>query len=211
MLGYYRILFINCALTFTLSRCQRISNDWQSMMDVSVAGLMFSPVDAQALFLMEASAGSLLRCALLCHSTPTCRIFDFDDQSRRCRIFEGDIGTMGSLVSSSSSQSRVGSMQLSAAYFTRRGQACSFCEHSRYLTCVNGTCQCYPHSYFDGSMCQSQKLIDASCNAATECRTDLNYTCLPRMKCARKYMRTVILSAKCSSSSLQPYRTGVAS
>ena len=75
------------------------------MTNVSVAGLMFSPVDAQALFLTETSAGSLMRCALLCHSTPSCRIFDFDGQSRRCRTFEGDIGTMGSLVASSSSQS----------------------------------------------------------------------------------------------------------
>jgi hypothetical protein len=188
MLGYYWIRFITCSLPLTLSRCQSISIDWQSVTNVSAAGLMFSPVDEQALFLMEASARSSMRCALLCHSTPTCRIFDFDDQSRRCRIFEGDIGTMGCLVSSISPQSRVGSLKYSAAYFAHRGQPCSFCEHSRYLTCVSGTCQCYPHSFFDGSLCQSQKLMGAACNTTAECRTDLNYTCPPSMTCARKYL-----------------------
>ena len=94
---------------------------------------------------------------------------------------------MGSIIVSSFNKSRVGSIKLNSNHFTNRGQSCSLCQGSRYLTCINGTCQCPTHTYFDGSICQSQKLIGGNCNNSMECRTDLNYTCLPRMQCGRKY------------------------
>jgi hypothetical protein len=137
--------------------------------------------------LADTTAESVSSCAQLCHSTAPCRIFDLDDQSHRCRIFEGNIATMGSIVASSSSQSYVGSIQLNADQFVYHGQPCSSCPGSRYLTCVNSTCQCQPHTYFDGSICQSQTLLGSGCSNNTECRSDLNYTCLPRQQCGRKY------------------------
>ena len=185
-----------CSVSSTLPQCQSVQDDWQSVTNISLAGLMFSPVDDQTLFLQERRVRSLICCAQLCHATSMCRIFDFDGQSGRCRLFEGDIATMGSLVPSASSLSRVGSIQIGMMHFIHRGQPCSLCEHSRYLTCVTGTCQCYPHSFFDGSTCQSQKLIGAQCNTIAECRTDLNYTCLSRMKCARKYQTSHLIGDK---------------
>ena len=164
-----------------------VSLDWQSTTNLSSYGLQFSPVDEQALFLSNTTASSLFTCAQLCHSTGRCRIFDFDGQSQRCRLFEGNITTMGSSIPSSSSQSRVGSIKLRPEQFTNRGQLCSFCQGSRYLTCVNGTCQCYINTYYDGAICQSKKLLGDSCNTSTECRNNLNYTCLPRMQCGREY------------------------
>jgi hypothetical protein len=44
-----------------------------------------------------------------------------------------------------------------------------------------------PDTFFNGSSCQSQKLLGADCNNSAECRADLNYTCLSRMQCGRKY------------------------
>ena len=94
---------------------------------------------------------------------------------------------MGSIIASSSSQSRVGSIKVRSEQFIYRGQPCSFCQGSRYLTCMNNTCQCPAHTFFDGTLCQSQKLLGADCNNNTECRLDQNYTCLPRQQCGRKY------------------------
>lgn len=164
-----------------------IPSGWQSTTNLSSDGLQFSPVDEQALFLFNFTASSLFACTRLCHSNGRCRIFDFDGQSKRCRLFEGNIMTMGSYIPSSSFQSRVGSMKLRSEQFTSRGQPCSSCQGSRYLTCVNGTCQCQVNTYYDGEICQSKKLRGDSCNDSTECRNDLNYTCLPRMQCGREY------------------------
>jgi len=166
---------------------QSIPVGWQSSTNLSSIGFEFSPVNIQALLLSITTVNSLFACTQLCHSTACCRIFDFDGQSKRCRIFEGNITTMGSIVASSSSQSRVGSIQIHPNQFATHGQPCSFCLGSRYLTCMNGTCQCEPHTYFDGSICESQKLLGDDCSNSTECRTDLNYTCLSRMQCGRKY------------------------
>jgi len=160
---------------------------WQSSTNLSSNGLEFSPVDQQALLLSINTANSIFSCTRLCHSNGRCRIFDFDGQSYRCRLFEGNITTMGSIVASSSSQSRVGSIQIRPDQFTNHGQSCSFCQGNRYLTCLNGTCQCPTNTYFDGSICESQKLLGIDCGNTTECRNDLNYTCLSRMQCGRKY------------------------
>ncbi|CAF3674483.1 unnamed protein product, partial [Adineta steineri] len=126
---------------------------------------------------------SLFSCAQTCHSNGNCRIFDFDDQSLLCRLFQGNIITMGSIVPSSSSQSRVGSRKYNAEQFINHGQSCSLCEGSRYMRCINNTCHCEIHTYFDGTICQSQKLLGDVCMNSTECRSDLNYTCLPRQQC----------------------------
>ncbi len=38
-------------------------------------------------------------CAIACHQKWTCRTFDYDSNSRRCRLFEGNLNT-GSIVTS---------------------------------------------------------------------------------------------------------------
>ncbi|CAF1470135.1 unnamed protein product, partial [Adineta steineri] len=89
--------------------CQSISIGWQSSMNLSPPGFQFLPINYQALFLSQTNIKSFISCAQTCHSNSNCRIFDFDDQSLLCRLFEGNIITMGSIVASSSAQSRVGS------------------------------------------------------------------------------------------------------
>ncbi|CAF1228183.1 unnamed protein product [Adineta steineri] len=163
--------------------CQSISLDWQSSMNLSTVGFQFLPINYQALFLSQINTKSLFFCAQACHSNGNCRIFDYDDQSLLCRLFEGNIITMGSIVASSSAQSRVGSKKYYTEQFINLDQSCSLCEGSRYMRCINNTCQCEIHTYFDGSICQSQKLFGDACVNGTECRSDLNYTCLPRQQC----------------------------
>jgi hypothetical protein len=170
----------------TPSQFQSIPVSWESSTNLSSSGFQFSPVDEQALLLFGITTNSLISCTRMCHSTGCCRIFDYDGQSDWCRLFEGDIVTMGSIIASSSSQSRVGSIKFNPVQFVNHGQSCSFCQGSRYLTCLNGTCQCQPHTFFNGSICQSQKLLGSDCNNSIECRSDLNYTCLPRKQCGRK-------------------------
>jgi hypothetical protein len=99
---------------------------------------------------------------------------------------------MGSIIPSSFSQSRVGLIKLPPEYFNDRGSPCSMCQNSRYLTCINSTCQCLPHTFFDGSICQNQKLLGVECASETECRKDLNYTCLSRMQYGRKYYFSIL-------------------
>ncbi|CAF4061871.1 unnamed protein product [Adineta steineri] len=162
---------------------QSIPIDWQSSMNLSSPGFQFSSVNYQALFLSQINTKSLFSCAQTCHSNGNCRIFDFNDQSLQCRLFQGNIITMGSLVASSSPQSRVGSKKYNAEQFLNHGQSCSLCEGSRYMRCINNTCHCEMNTYFDGLICQSQKLLGGECMNSTECRSDLNYTCLPRQQC----------------------------
>lgn len=184
-LRFYFLILIECIII--PSKIESIPVEWQSSTNLSSSGFQFSSVDEQALLLSINTANSMFSCTRLCHSNGRCRIFDYDGQSHSCRLFEGNITTMGSIVASSSSQSRVGSIKLHPDQFVNRGLACSFCQGSRYLTCTNNTCQCQPHTYFDGSICQSQKLLGGDCGNTTECRSDLNYTCLSRQQCGRKY------------------------
>jgi len=192
---YFRFIFLIWYVLVS-SQPQSISVGWQSTIVFSDSGFEFSPIDEQALLVYKGTADSKLACAQNCHSNALCRIFDFDNQSGRCRIFEGDVVTMGSIIASSSSESYAGYVELNPEQFAYQGQSCSFCEGSRYLRCINSTCQCQPHTFFDGSMCRSQNLLGTECINGTECRMDLNFTCLPRQQCGRKYSYSLFSGLK---------------
>ena len=188
--------FIHCHTTFIIfikllifSSCQTQDAGWQSQFILSQAGFVFLPDDFQALFLFQTYTTSPQRCAQLCHQNTHCRIFDYDRQSSRCRIFEGDVDTAGQLVGDTQMpESVVGYIRISLDSFNTIGQSCSACQNSRYLTCINDICTCPIRTYFDGWKCQSQKLLGDFCVNQTECRVDLNYTCLPRQQCGREYL-----------------------
>jgi len=94
---------------------------------------------------------------------------------------------MGSIIASSSSLSVVRSVELFSEQFSSKGLPCSYCLYSRYLTCINSTCQCPSGTHFDGSICHSQNLLGGQCINEMDCRIDLNFTCLPRQQCGRKF------------------------
>lgn len=113
-------------------------------------------------------------------------IFDYDSISYRCRLFKGDLETTGSIINSNSSTSLVGQIELSPKLFSAYSQPCSDCFDSRYLMCVNTTCDCLQHTYWTDSMCASQNLRGGQCSSSNQCRADFNYTCLQFFQCGRK-------------------------
>ena len=207
MFGNYVCSIFLMSYVFAPLQPQSISLGWQSLMVWSDSGFEFSPVDIQALLVSESTADSKVTCAQSCHSNTFCRVFDFDEQSDRCRIFQGDVVTMGSIAASSSFHSSVGYIELYSEQFAYQGQPCFLCEGSRYLTCINSICQCQPQTFFDGSICRSQKLLGSACINATECRMDLNYTCLPRQQCGREYYNLLFSSRNlfCDVNSIEFY------
>lgn len=204
MFGNYVCSIFLMSYVFSPLQPQSISLGWQSSMVWSNSGFEFSPVDIQALLVLEITVDSKVICAQSCHSNTFCRVFDFDEQSDRCRIFQGDVVTMGSIVTSSSFHSSVGYIELYSEQFAYQGQPCFLCEGSRYLTCINSICQCQPQTFFDGSICRS-KLLGSACINATECRMDLNYTCLPRQQCGREYYNLLFSSRNlfCDDNSIE--------
>ena len=155
-----------------------ISSIYQSHMDMSSLGKEFQPRNLAQLIL-QTTTPSRFRCSAACNQRPSCRAFDYDSVSRRCRLFEGDLMT-GSIVLSASATSSVGIVTVLASMFsTTHNQSCSTCQESRYETCsaVTSRCQCGPHTFWDGSQCSLQQFEGGSCSQVDECREDLNLTC----------------------------------
>ncbi|CAF1471904.1 unnamed protein product, partial [Adineta steineri] len=164
-------------------KCEKTSSNRQSFIDLSQLGLEFIPVDENLLLLVDINADSIMICSKICFSNIYCRTFNFNIQSKRCRLYEGDIENTGSIINSQSIQSVVGTIKLTIDDFIDYGRPCSFCENKPYLICMNFTCQCQSHSFFNGSMCQSQKFIEGLCTNDIQCRNDINLTCLSTMQC----------------------------
>ncbi|CAF1529289.1 unnamed protein product [Adineta ricciae] len=150
----------------------------------------YIPVNFSAQILSITLTSTSKLCALACNQNIMCSIFDYEVfMSNECRLFEGDIDTVGSIDVSSSPQSIVGIVKLSSELFAQYGQSCSSNHQpTRYLICGNdSTYQCIPHSYWNAliSMCKPQlPILGAKCSQNTSmCRTDLNLICLPFKQC----------------------------
>ena len=174
-----RLIFI--LYLIAASRSQTAVLGSQSFISLSELGREFFPTDEQAVFILKKNTNSITTCAQICLSVTGCRTLNFDTGTKLCRLYEGDIDATGSIIASRSVQSLVGSIKLTAEDFSNQGRPCSFCEDNRYLTCVNSTCQCQSHTFFNGTICQSQKLTGAGCTNDIHCRNDINLTCLPNM------------------------------
>jgi len=130
---------------------------------------------------------SLTQCAFACIMLlRNCRTFEFDSSTLQCRLVEGDLTTGQIIPSTSSSYSIVGTINLIPELFADYGQPCSQCNDSPYFTCINNTCQCAGHSYFDGFICKLQQFTGGECNLTNACRADLNLTCLQSFQCGCK-------------------------
>jgi len=155
----------------------------------------YSPIVTSAQFISSSIVNSFKLCAMACNENTLCRILDFGAiVSQQCRLFEGDVGTLGTIISSSMPGSMVGIIQIIPSLFTQYGQPCSsVCSESRYLTCgSNFTCECMPHTYWNSSagICLPQSpILGAPCEQGINmCREDLNYTCLQFNQCGRKFI-----------------------
>lgn len=185
-------LYFFIGLSIMIFHLEVNGNIWQIYFDLSNKGLEFSPFDQQTLLFID-NTKSILFCVQKCFTVINCRSFNFDIQTKYCRLYEGDIDNTGFIISSLSSQSVCGSIKLDSNDFLDYGRSCSSCENSRYLTCINSTCQCQYHTYFDGSICRSQKFNGSQCTNDIECRNDMNLTCHSNMQCSCKYYYSIIL------------------
>ena len=158
-------------------------------MTITPTGYEYQPNDASVQLLSTRFVSSTIRCARACASTFGCRTFDYDRSgSNRCRLYEADQTTGQTTVSAS--PSIVGSVFLTSQQFTsfNRTPCSTYCSNDAYLSCsTNNACQCAAHAYWDGSMCQPQKLTGAPCTIDNECRSDLGFVCLQFFQCGRKH------------------------
>ena len=153
--------------------------EYQSRMILSSVGMEFQSQNNIQL-LSTKTMQTMTSCALACHQLSSCRTFDYDSVSQRCRLFEGD-STTGSIITSASSTSLVGSILISSTlYLSTHNQPCQACQENRYEICVTNTstCQCPSHTYWDGSICALQLFGNDQCNFIDSCRSDLDLICL---------------------------------
>lgn len=173
---------------FYLSSCMFVSNTQaiESLFALSEMSTEFAPIDEDARLLDIYSFSKDKQCIYACHSNYLCRIFDYDFNSYQCRLFQGDLETTGIIIISNSSISLVGQIKLNSELFSAYGSPCSACFNNRYLTCINSICDCPQYTYWTGSMCASQNLRGGQCSNSSQCRADLNDTCLQFFQYGRK-------------------------
>jgi hypothetical protein len=121
---------------------------------------------------------------MMCNQNRQCRTFDYDQSSMICRLFEGQLSTGTILYNATLLSSRIGAIiyntTLASKLYSSYNQTCDQCSitGNRYLQCVNNTCQCPIHTYWNGQMCSNQLYNGSNCSPSTvSCRQDLNLTC----------------------------------
>jgi hypothetical protein len=152
---------------------------YQSKTKFSSTGLEYK-ANNNIQLLSTKSIQTKMLCSVQCNQLFSCRIFDYDSVSKRCRLFEGD-STTGSIISSSSSTSVVGTIEISSnLYSSVYNQPCQSCQQDRYEVCSNTTnrYQCPDHTYWNGVVCALQLFENQTCGMLDSCRSDLNLTCL---------------------------------
>jgi hypothetical protein len=158
----------------------------QSYVHISQSGTEFIPLDGSVRPLDTLIVLTYQACFYACHQTDLCRVFDYDALLHRCRLFEGDLITTGSIGLSNSPTSSAGHLHLMPFLFSDYGRPCHECIRSRYLKCINSRCECPERTYWTGSICASQQLYAGKCSNDDQCRADLNHTCLQFFQCGRK-------------------------
>jgi hypothetical protein len=163
-------------------------SSYQAQFTLSSPGYEFQPqFDIQ--LILATIAGTQTICCTTCFQQPSCHTFDYDSASGRCRLFEGD-STTGLIIPATSLTSIVGTVRLSSSLFVgTHNQPCQICQENRYEYCSpNGnTCQCRPHTFWNGTLCLLQLFENDTCTQIDACRADLNLTC--NSNCRRTFAR----------------------
>jgi hypothetical protein len=170
-----------CLVAVLLFFIQPSTQD-QSVSDISNMGVEFVPIDSFLPPLLIFTSKNRLYCYLECNKRIDCRTFDFDSNSRQCRLWDCDMTTGSIVASPSKPQSVVGTIQFSSSLYANiNNRSCAACAQSRYETCdVNSnTCQCPSKTFWTGSICSAQLLQNQICSQVDACRSDLNLTCQP--------------------------------
>lgn len=151
---------------------------YQSYLEFSPSGKEFRPKRTSQ-SLLNTTTSTEGECSLLCNKWMSCRTFDYDLVSKRCRLFEGD-STTGSIIVSSSSTSFVGTVIINPSIYTSiHNQPCSYCQYNRYEICSKNTstCQCPSNTYWNGFICALQLFENDTCTREDMCRSSVNLVC----------------------------------
>ena len=70
----------------------------QSRIYLETAGIVFLPVDINALLLGNWSVATTVACVFKCFNNFECRTFNFDSTTNQCQLFEGDKMATGSMI-----------------------------------------------------------------------------------------------------------------
>ena len=187
--------YLHLCLLFFVPLFNAEQDIYQSKVIVSNTGFQFSPVNYNAQLLSEFinDRNAFRSCLTECNRNPLCRVFDVGAvEQNQCRLFQGDMLVHGTMIASSSSDSRVGTLQFSSALYPNYGQPCNAqSARNRYTICgQNFTWECPQYAYWDSaqSVCLAQSpILGSVCKQnLSQCRTDLNYTCLQFNQCGRK-------------------------
>ena len=160
-----------------------LNNGYESVFDISSFGYEFVPADSFYPPISIFSSKKLLYCSIVCNQRQDCRTFDYNEETKECRVWDVDLMTSGSIVLSfSKNRSSVGSVRfLENIYSKIYNESCDRCIQNRYIICNSNTsrCQCPPKTYWNGSICLSQLLYNQICSSNEVCRSDLNLSCEP--------------------------------
>ncbi|CAM4811635.1 unnamed protein product [Rotaria magnacalcarata] len=100
----------------------------QSVYNISNLGHEFVPADSSLPPLLTFMTEKWLYCALQCNQRVNCQTFEFDGNSKQCRLWDTGM-TIGSIVTSSSNPpSSIGTIQFSTnIYANKHNQSCDKC------------------------------------------------------------------------------------
>jgi hypothetical protein len=177
-----QFLLVIFFLVYPLSNQQQ-NLFFESSIRLTSFGTKFQPRNPIELLNTFSSIRSLLRCTMMCNQNRQCRTFDHDQSSLICRLFEGEFST-GTILNSTSLTSRIGAIgyntTIAPQLYSSYNKTCDQCSTggNRYLQCINNTCQCPMHTYWNGQMCSNQLYNGSNCSSSmSSCRQDLNLTC----------------------------------
>jgi hypothetical protein len=172
------LLFLIVVCLFTIQS----SRQDNSVSDITAMGWQFVPFDTSFPPIFTFTTTKQLYCSLECNERIDCRTFDYDADSRQCRLWDVDTTTGSIVASPTKPRSSVGTIRLSSSiYVNSHNQSCDKCVQSRYEICntSSNTCQCPSKTYWNGSICLVQLLENQICSGVDVCRSDLNLTCQP--------------------------------
>ena len=160
---------------------------------ITQPGNRFQPVNSLERLSVANNVHSTMSCAIICYSDSLCRTFDFDSNSKQCRLFEGSFDT-GSLLPNFSS-AVIGWIDINTSIFDLYNATSDRCAHSRFLdgSTLSGRCECPIHTFWNGSMCLNQRYNGSSCVQTSWCRTELWLNCISSVCVGKTY---AFLSAK---------------
>ena len=167
-------MFIEFLLTFVLVNSQQMCI---SHIPLTAKGTTFMPKNSMECPLDEILLSSSTSCAKYCFNNRFCRTFIYDEMTMNCQLYLSDLSAGNMIPTIATSQ--IGFIPYESNFFNGYNKTCNYCQTNRYLACQNSTCQCpFPYTFWNGSICENKFYFGQTCNSTTQCRQDLNLSCI---------------------------------